>query len=48
MLTIPTCSIAGVTEIRPKVPGLVRALPLDRGAVVVVGVDVVIVYIHPS
>lgn len=43
-----TCSVPSVIEIHGKGAGLVSSLPGRRRAVLVVGVDVVVVHILPS
>lgn len=40
------CAVSGVGEVRGEGARLVAGLPLRRGAVVVVGVDVVVVHVH--
>lgn len=42
-----TCSVASVVEIHGKGPRLVHCLPGGRGAVFIVGVDVMVVHVLP-
>lgn len=43
----PTCSVACVREVSGKGPSFVRSLPLSAGTIVIVGVNLVIVDVHP-
>lgn len=45
---ILTCSIASVVKIYSKSPRLMHGLPRGWGAVLIVGVDIVVVHILPS
>ena len=43
----PTCPVASIAQVGAKVASLVCLLPHDGGAVLVVGVSVVVVCVHP-
>lgn len=43
-----TCSVASIVEIHSKGPRLMQSLPRGRRAVLIVGVDVVVMHVLPS